>query len=148
MDIYIVMYWRDGQYKNQSKSDKLPQFSLDFTGDFNRKIGAILITEKFQDFWGYHVCFSPLKKKFTLPTEGLTLILMLLFPVSLGYASLSYLSLFIYLFFISLSHTVKSSGLSFSLVVHDCILSICTELLPLSFHHSMAGQSVSPAGVN
>lgn len=54
MKLVVKPQQRGRQPENPSKTGKLPHFSFDFTGDFNRKIGAILKPEKLQDLWGSH----------------------------------------------------------------------------------------------
>lgn len=80
-DLHYRSTVRSSQTKNPSITGKLSQFSFDFTGDFNRNIGDILKPEELQDLRGSHVHLSPSYEKHVLPTDGLTVILVLLILV-------------------------------------------------------------------
>lgn len=104
---------RGSQPENLSKLEKLPQFSFDFTGDFNRKIVL---------FWkhkNYKTCETAIyafhhhsqthfaHRRFNIAVAFFFFQCNLAVPLYLICPCL-----FIYFFFFPLSHTVKCSGLS------------------------------------
>lgn len=140
---------RGSQPENLSKLEKLPQFSFDFTGDFNRKIVL---------FWkhkNYKTCETAIyafhhhsqthfaHRRFNIAVAFFFFQCNLAVPLYLICPCL-----FIYFFVLSpFSHCEVFWPVSLWLFMTVCCPFI-QSLYLYSFHHRMAGQSVPPAGVN
>lgn len=105
---------RGSQPENLSKLEKLPQFSFDFTGDFNRKIVL---------FWkhkNYKTCETAIyafhhHSQTHFAHRRFNVAVAFFFFFSVTWLCLFILFVLVYLFiflFFPLSHTVKCSGLS------------------------------------